>query len=200
MKLNLKNARFIQGAEKVKAFPKSSLDEIAIVGRSNVGKSTFLNKLANNSQLSRTSNTPGRTQEINFFEFLFKTAAKDLKLIIADLPGFGFAKFSKEKREQLSRLTVEYINKRKQLQLVCLLNDCRRDPKEDELAIKDLTFNSGKHCLVIMTKCDKLAQGELQKRRKEISALYGLEPDDLLLSSKKLDPSLFWQRIQRIFS
>lgn len=190
----LKNARFIAGASSIKAFPKSNLDEVAIVGRSNVGKSTFLNTLGNNSKLSRVSSTPGRTQEINFFEFALRGEA-GRRILIADLPGFGFAKFSKEKREMLSKLTVDYIVGRKQLQVVCLLNDCRRDPGEEELAIRDLVFNSGKHCIIIMTKTDKLKSHEIRKRAQSISAEYQLQPEDLLLSSKNLKTDQFWTRI-----
>lgn len=196
MSNSLKSARFIQGANSIRSFPKSNLNEIAIVGRSNVGKSTFLNSLAGNSKLSRTSSTPGRTQEINFFEFLFKN---DSKLFIADLPGFGYAKFSKDLREELSRLTVEYISKRKQLKLVCLLNDCRRDPKVEEIAIRDLAFNADIHYLVILTKTDKLSNNELAKQKKKVSAMYDLQPEDVLLSSNKFNTEIFWERISMVF-
>ncbi len=188
----LKTAKFIQGANSIRSFARSNLDEIAIVGRSNVGKSTFLNSLAGNSKLSRTSSTPGRTQEINFFEFVFKD---DRKLFLADLPGFGYAKFSKVKREELSKLTVEYLTKRKQLQVLCLLNDCRRDPVEEEIAIRDLAFNNDLHCLIVLTKTDKLSNNELSKQIKKISSLYNLQPEDVLLSSNKLKTEKFWQRI-----
>lgn len=197
MSLNNYQALFKQGADSIRSLPKSNLDEIAIIGRSNVGKSTFLNTLARNSKLSRVSGTPGRTQEINFFEFAFSSGEKT-KLLLADLPGYGFARFSKDKREKLSKLTVDYIHSRKQLQIVCLLNDCRREPESEEFALRDLIFNSGKTCLVVLTKCDKLGRGELEKRVKSLSAAYRLEASDFILSSNKYNPVEFWNRVSLI--
>ncbi|MBN8550527.1 MAG: ribosome biogenesis GTP-binding protein YsxC, partial [Deltaproteobacteria bacterium] len=147
------SAAFVAGAVDLSGLPESSAPEVAFIGRSNVGKSTLLNRLAQQDKLARTSATPGRTQQLNIFALRVINPADKSKydLHLIDLPGFGYAKFSKEMRESLSGLTVEYISSRPQLQVVCLLADCRRDPAEDELAVRDLALRSGRSLPVIVT-------------------------------------------------
>lgn len=196
MTIRVKNAEFIWGSPDLKKLPGHDSPEIAVIGRSNVGKSSFINRLANNSKLARSSSTPGRTREFNFFEFkLAVDSPKDKKVIIADLPGFGFAKFSKEECERLSELTVRYLNTRSQLGVICILNDCRREPQREELAMQKLAFDSGKHVLVVVTKTDKLKRNELNKSLKSIAAHYGLEAEDLILSGQGGSTDGFWARV-----
>lgn len=176
-------------------FPNLDLPEVAVVGRSNVGKSTLINTLTS-SKIARASATPGRTRQIHFIQLavqLSRVAKRHLLLV--DLPGFGFAKFSKEYREQLSGLTVEYLRDREQLSVVCILNDCRRLPKEEERAVQRVAAASGRHVIIILTKTDKLKTQELTTQRKVIAAAYGLEEEDVLVSNLDKDKSVVWERI-----
>jgi GTP-binding protein len=193
------SAEFIGGEKVLSKIPPVSIPEIAVIGRSNVGKSTLINRLCNKQKLARVSSTPGRTQAINVFKVvLLKGQKTEICYALTDLPGFGFAKFSKDERELLARLCVDYIQNRESLRVICLLNDCRRDPESDELAVQKLAFDSDIRLLVVVTKTDKLKQNELNKRLNKIAALYGLTVDDLLLTSQKSQLDNFWSRIKTI--
>lgn len=172
---------------------ESANSEIAFFGRSNVGKSTFVNNITARKSLARTSGKPGKTQEINLFQLRFKEP--EISVTLADLPGFGFAEFSKRKREYLSDLSITYLQKRPNLKLVCILNDIRRPAEEEELALRDLLFELGRHCLVILTKCDKLNQSERSKLPVARAKEYNLEKTDFFLSNIKTTPEQFWQKI-----
>jgi len=192
---SVKAAEFIGGSAELSALPVTDLPEVAMVGRSNVGKSTLINRLTLRKSLARTSSTPGRTREFNSFKVDIKQDGGDMSLVLVDLPGFGFAKFSKKERERLSRLTVEYLSQREALRVVCLLNDCRRTPQAEELAVRDLVFEAGKHIVLVLTKLDKLKQNERLKAIKEVTAQYGLTEGDVVLSSTTFDPNVLWERI-----
>jgi len=192
---SVKSSEFIGGSSDLSALPVVDLPEVAMVGRSNVGKSTLINSLTLRKSLARTSSTPGRTREFNSFKVDIKQDGEDLSLVLVDLPGFGFAKFSKKERERLSRLTVEYLTQREGLEVVCLLNDCRRNPQAEELAVRDLVFEAGKHLVLVLTKLDKLKASQRLKAIREVAAQYGLTEHDVILSSTKFDPNLLWERI-----
>lgn len=200
MFIKIKNIDFLGGAQSFSALPQCSIPEVAIIGRSNVGKSTLVNRLTGRHKLARTSQTPGRTTEINLFSLLLaleqdSAEEKELQLILADLPGFGYSKFAKTQREKLSQLTVEYIRNRPHLTTICLLNDCRRDPEDDELAIRDIAFAANVHLLVVLTKMDKLNQKEKHARPKAIAECYNLTTSDLIASGEKTPIQHLWERI-----
>ena len=189
--LKLQNASFVCGAPSLDFLPMHELPELALVGRSNVGKSSLLNRLCGNSKLARTSNTPGRTQELNLFQAQLPKAPRGKEMLgIVDLPGFGFAKLSHARRNQLSQLTVDYLQQREALRIVILLNDSKRLPEEDELAIQQLTASRDVALLVALTKCDRLKRLELAKQTELISRAYHLESNDLIITGDglSLDP------------
>ena len=189
-------ASFFAASHSLANLPESKAPEIAILGRSNVGKSTLLNRIVARKKLARTSSTPGRTKEICLYQVSERRTSTDSReLILADLPGFGYAKFSKKKRTSLARLTVEYLSERENLVGVLLLNDCRREPKEDELAVQNLCFERELPITIVLTKCDKLSKNELQKRRSLVAAAYGLEPQDIVTTGLKEDVSTIWDRM-----
>jgi GTP-binding protein len=189
-------ARFVAGASSLASLPETDLPEIAFVGRSNVGKSTLINRITGSKSLARTSSTPGRTQELNFFEAKLRLESSAMNFHLVDLPGFGYAKFSKKQRQYLSRLTVEYLSEREQLQAVCLLNDCRRTPGDDEIAIRNLAYDFDLHLLVVATKFDKLKQKEQKKCLINLAQAYGLEVPDLVVEGEKLKrPSKLIERM-----
>jgi GTP-binding protein len=197
----VKDASFLRGAPTLEFLPDPTLPEVAVVGRSNVGKSTFINRITSRRSLARTSSTPGRTQELNFFNVRYEVEdSDDRNLFLVDLPGFGFAKLSKGRREELAKITVDYLSSRPSLHVVCLLNDCRRDPGSDEFAIRNIAGESGAFLVVVVTKIDKLTRSEQKSRLSEIGACYGLEPGDLIPTGEGVAPFLFWQRIESILN
>lgn len=190
-------AEFLAGAVALEQMPTDGVPEVAFIGRSNVGKSTLLNRLTKRKQLARTSGTPGRTQEINFFD-VFQGSNKEPDLRLVDLPGFGYAKISKEKREKIGKLIVEYLQHREELAVVCLLNDSRRQPETEEQELRELVFNRGGTVLVVVTKMDKLKQKTRHKQLKMISKSYGLEVSDLVLTGERNDIAELWERINHL--
>lgn len=196
MQVRIKRAEFVAGAQHADQFPELTLPEVAVVGRSNVGKSTLINKLCARRSLARASSTPGRTQQVNFFDIvLLDQDNREYNFTLVDLPGYGFAKLSKDRREELSKLTVQYVSQRDNLKLVLLLTDSRRDAGAEELAVHDLAFNAGRMVQIVATKTDKLHKRELAPRLEELAKGYGLEASDIIGSSDEKDAGDIWVRI-----
>jgi GTP-binding protein len=192
-------AEYFRSAPEVEKLGRSNLPEIAVIGRSNVGKSTFINRLTNQKTLARTSATPGRTKEINLFSITIKDEPKrDKSLILADLPGFGFAKVSKIERENLHAMIGGYVQRRENLSIVCLLNDLRRAPEEEELGIRDIAFERGAIVIVVATKADKLSKNERTKALKELASKYSLDPADFLVTGENISIRPIWERILKL--
>lgn len=195
MSCQVKTAEFFKGYSNLRGLPPEAVPEIAVIGRSNVGKSSFINRICCRKSLAKTSSTPGRTRELNYFSLYLDSGGSNRKLFLVDLPGFGYAKFSKQKREKISSLIVDFLSQREELAVVALLNDCRRAPERDELALRDLVFNSGKNLLVVLTKIDKIKKNAKPKIIKERALQFGLEPQDVVLSGLKFEPHSFWEKV-----
>ncbi|MFY9589813.1 ribosome biogenesis GTP-binding protein YihA/YsxC [Rickettsia endosymbiont of Halotydeus destructor] len=147
-KLFRQEAKFIAGAMRPSQIPNFSLPEIAFVGKSNVGKSSLINTLCNNKSLAKVSNTPGRTQQINFFNLAEK-------LIIVDLPGYGFANVPLSVKNQWEILIAHYLQNSLNLKLVNLLIDSRRGIKEHDKKVASLLLSYNRDFQIIFTKSDK---------------------------------------------
>jgi len=199
MSVNVRKAEFVQGSVSVSALPQHQSPEIAFIGRSNAGKSSFINFILSRKKLAHSSSTPGKTRELNIYRAEIKSKAED-QLYLVDLPGFGYAKLSKEQRENLSRLIVEYIASRESLKLICLINDCRRDPDLDEISIRDLAYNQGRHLMVVLTKLDKLTKREAAARIDAVSKAYGLQACDLYLKDEAAGAGSFWEQVFSILT
>jgi GTP-binding protein len=154
------NAEFILGTTKPEQFPKTNLPEIAFSGRSNVGKSSLLNSIVMRKNLAHISSTPGKTQQINFYNV-------DERWIFADLPGFGYAKVSKTQREEWQKIIFTYFKERENLKLICMLVDTRHEPMESDLGLIEWLELNGLKYLIIMTKTDKLKPKMLDNRKKQ---------------------------------
>ena len=141
---------FVAGAADSGALPAETLPEIAFLGRSNVGKSSLVNALTGRRTLARTSNTPGRTRQINFFLL-------DRRLMLVDLPGYGYAAASKSAVASWTRLVQHYLRGRASLRRVCLLIDARHGIKEPDRPVMQLCDAAGLSYQVVLTKIDKLA-------------------------------------------
>ena len=152
--LVIRSLEFIGGmATAVGWRPESSLPEIAFAGRSNVGKSSLLNRLIHRKKMARVSNTPGRTREVNFFRV-------NDAFILVDLPGYGYARVSKEKRAEWRPLIEGFIRSSQQLRGIVLLLDVRHDPTTDDRAMLDFLSEIGVPTVVVLTKIDKLTAKE----------------------------------------
>src|SRR5436190_21397847 len=156
-------ARFIAGASTPAALPPEALPEIAFVGRSNVGKSSLVNALTGRRMLARISNTPGRTRQINFFLL-------DGRLMLVDLPGYGYAAASKSAVASWTRLVQDYLRGRGSLRRVYLLVDSRHGIKEPDRPIMQLCDASGLSFQVVLTKVDKLGAAERAATLEAVSA------------------------------
>jgi GTP-binding protein len=149
-----RDCRFIAGAAAADACPPETLPEIAFLGRSNVGKSSLVNALTNRRMLARTSNTPGRTRQINFF-------ALGGRLMLVDLPGYGYAEASKSAVQAWTRTVQQYLRGRNSLRRVCLLIDSRHGLKEPDRPVMQLCDSAGLSYQVVLTKTDKPSASEL---------------------------------------
>lgn len=171
-------AQFIAGVAKINQFPKLFLPQFAFMGKSNVGKSSLINKICNRKSLARVSHTPGRTQQINFFSIANK-------LLLADLPGYGFAKVSGNQRINWEKLIIYYLENSDKLVLVNLLIDARRGIQENDIQLMHLLKNNNKNFQIIFTKSDKIKSKE--QFIKEMNAhlfLLGFDCNIILASSK----------------
>ncbi len=174
MKVNIHNARFLLSGVKKEHYPTSVLPGIAFVGRSNVGKSSLINKILNRKNFARFSAKPGKTATINFYEI-------DEKLMLVDLPGYGYAAASKGERKSLGDIINEYLTQRKQLLQVILLVDSRHKPSVDDQKMLASIKSAGGMAVVIATKADKLSKKALEENLEMIIETLDLQDGDILL-------------------
>ena len=153
-------ATFITSAPSLNDCPEPSLPEICFAGRSNVGKSSLINRITNKKRLARTSNTPGKTQQMNFYEI-------DNAFYIVDLPGFGFAKVPKKERDRWGRDIHEYLSKRSTLKLIMHLVDSRHNPTALDEEFFYWMASNEKPFAVLLTKSDKLSKNKLASAKKK---------------------------------
>jgi GTP-binding protein len=159
--LKVNNARYECTAVNASQYPVSALPEIAFVGRSNVGKSSIINSLLNRKNLARTSSTPGKTREINFYNI-------DDKLHFVDLPGYGYASVSKEKKGSWAKIIEEYLYTRQQLKALILLVDIRHLPTKDDKTMYEWIVAHNINHFVVATKSDKIPRSQVKPKLNEI--------------------------------
>ena len=178
-------------------YPQDGLPEIAFLGRSNVGKSSLLNRLVQRKQLARTSSTPGKTRLLHFFE----VRRPDSRLLFVDLPGYGYAKVSQRERKKWQGMIERYLGEREVLRAAVLLQDLRRDPSEDETLLIDWLTEQGVPAVVALTKLDKLKPSQRDARLKKVrDAFPAVQADWLIATSAKTGAGLeaLWQVIDRL--
>lgn len=156
-------------------WPKDELKEIAFVGRSNVGKSSFINSFTNRKALAKTSSKPGKTRTINFYR-----ANGSFRLV--DLPGYGFAKVSKKEKAKWDHLINEYLHERENLREVFLLVDIRHEPTKQDKMMYDWIIESGFMGFVIATKFDKIKKGQIQKHIKQVKNKLEIADEGLIFA------------------
>ena len=175
--LVIRNVEFLGGmAEKHGWRPDSALPEVAFAGRSNVGKSSLLNSLVRRKSFARVSRTPGRTREINFFRV-------NNGFVLVDLPGYGYARISKEKKSEWRPMIESYLRRTTQLRGIVLLLDIRREPSDDDRAMLDFLAEVEVPTIVALTKTDKLSKAAAQESAAAISRSLALEADQVIAFS-----------------
>ncbi|HNZ65470.1 MAG TPA: ribosome biogenesis GTP-binding protein YihA/YsxC [Smithella sp.] len=180
--MKITSAQFIKSAVWPPQYPPATMPEIAFVGRSNVGKSSLINTLVGRKNLAKTSNTPGRTQLINFFTI-------NEKISFVDLPGYGFAKVPQSVKKDWGDMMEAYLRERQSLCLVIFILDIRRDPSDDDVSLRDWLMHYRIPYLYILTKSDKLSNNQAIARKRAIEKI-------LQISSEK-KPILFSAKTQR---
>ncbi len=178
--MKITSSEFLVSAVSEKQYPDETLPEIAFAGRSNVGKSSLLNLLTNRRKLTKVSQSPGKTRQINFF--LINGAFR-----IVDLPGYGYAKVSKAESEKWGRMMESYLEKRSNLVKVVQLVDCRHEPSAQDRQMYDYLRYYGLSGVVVATKADKISKNELNKNLSLIRKSLQLEKDDILLPVSALN-------------
>lgn len=174
--MRVRSARFVISAVKPEGGPEGGLPEIALAGRSNVGKSSLINTLVGRRQLARTGQTPGKTRLLNFY-------CVNEALMLVDLPGYGYAKVSASERRSWGPMVECYLAARHELRGVMLVLDIRRDPGPDEIGLLARFTARGLAQRVLLTKCDKLSRNGQANRRKLVARALGLDPAALILFS-----------------
>jgi GTP-binding protein len=173
-RLVIRNVEFIGGMAETHGWrPDSSLPEVAFAGRSNVGKSSLLNTLVRRKSFARVSRTPGRTREINFFRI-------NNSFVLVDLPGYGYARISKERKAEWRPMIDSYLRRTTQLRGIVQLLDIRREPSEDDRAMLDFLAELEVPTIVALTKADKLSKAGARQQAGAISKSLMLEPDQII--------------------
>ena len=157
----IKNPKFEVSAVSPKQYPSNNLPEIVLVGKSNVGKSSFVNTMINRKKLARTSSEPGKTRQLNFYNI-------DEKFYFVDLPGYGYSKMSKKEQEQVGHFIEEYLFNRKQIALIIFLVDIRHKPTENDKLMYNYVISAKLPFIILTNKADKIAVTKVDGACKEI--------------------------------
>lgn len=190
--MRLINFKFIKSASKPNEFIIDDLPQIAIVGRSNVGKSSLINMLANNKNMAKTSSTPGRTRLVNYFNV-------NDQFYLVDLPGYGFAKASKTEKESWDGVLDNYFNNTHNLKLVLVLLDSRHLPTPLDVMMIEYLVNKNIQYQIVLTKADKLSNNEYFKSVRDISNAIRHNKDIMIKTSseKRLGAEQIAEAIER---
>lgn len=176
--MKISYAEFLSSAARPKDKIKSGLPQIAVVGKSNVGKSSFINYFAHDGKLARVSKQPGRTKMINYFLI-------NREFILADLPGYGFARVSQEEKRRWAELIDDYLANEPDICLVIFLVDIRHDPTQDDMIMYNFLFKTGLPFVVVATKSDKLSKSQIKPQLSRIANIFKLGVDNVLAISNE---------------
>ncbi|MBN2514575.1 MAG: YihA family ribosome biogenesis GTP-binding protein [Deltaproteobacteria bacterium] len=191
--MKVTSAEFLKSAAEPSQYPEESIPEIAFAGRSNVGKSSLINTLLNRKRLARTSTVPGKTRLINFFKI-------NDRLCFVDLPGYGYAKVPLSVKKTWGPMVERYLKERKNLCLVILILDIRREPSDDDLALVDWLRHYDVNFIYVLTKMDKISKNQVTVRRRTIMEHLNPAHDEgvIMFSSKTgYGKDDLWEKIMK---
>lgn len=180
MKINPSHVQFMISAVSDAQYPATNMKEIALSGRSNVGKSSFINSVSGRKNIARISSKPGKTMTLNFYNM-------DEQFIFVDVPGYGYAKQSKKEREKWGRMIESYLAEREALSCVVQLIDIRHDPTEDDILMYDYLKHFEIPVIVVCTKADKIAKSKVQKHLKAVEAQLEMDDSDIIVPFSSVD-------------
>jgi len=172
--MKITNVDFVTSAVRKSQYPEDNRPEFLMIGRSNVGKSSFINTLVNRKNIARTSSIPGKTQTLNFF------LINELFYLV-DVPGYGFAKVSKNLKNKFGMIIEDYLKERENLKMVFLLVDFRHKPTEDDVLMYQYLKYYNIPVTIVATKCDKVSRNSYIKNEKTIKEVLNLDADDQLI-------------------
>ena len=191
MKVN--NVEMIMSAVRPEQYPGEGYPEFALAGRSNVGKSSFINKMIGRKSLARTSSNPGKTQTLNFYKI-------EEQLFFVDVPGYGYARVSKTQRETWGEMIQEYLTSREELRAVVQIIDLRHLPTEDDRLMYNFLVHYNIPAIVIGTKADKIPKGKYMQHRKKIRESLNMRPEDpfvVFSAEKGIGMDEAWSEIKK---
>ena len=189
----VKNPKFEISAVGPKQYPSGNIPEIVLAGKSNVGKSSFINTMINRKSLARTSSEPGKTRQINFYNI-------DSKFYFVDLPGFGYSKMSHTEQEKVGKFIEEYLFNRKNITCIVLLIDIRHKPSENDVMMFNYIRSIGAQHIVIANKADKIAPTKVSSYVEDLRNYLQANSDDIILpfsSEKKIYTDTVWNELEK---
>lgn len=188
----IKNAQFKISAVSPKQYPDDNLPEIVLVGKSNVGKSSFINTMINRKKLARTSSEPGKTRQINFYDI-------NQSFYFVDLPGYGYSKMSKAEQARVGNFIEEYLSTSKNIALIIFLIDIRHLPSENDRLMYDYVVRSGKPFIILANKADKIAITKVDNSVEDLQDTLNPLHDFVFLpfsSERKIYSDNVWKEIE----
>lgn len=191
--MKVHNVEMVISAVKPEQYPEDGLPEFALAGRSNVGKSSFINRMIGRKALARISSKPGKTQTLNFYKI-------EEQLFFVDVPGYGYAKVSKTEREAWGKMIERYITARKVLRAVVLIIDLRHPPTNDDCMMYDFLKYYNIPAIIIATKADKIPKGKWDKHKKVVKETLDMDPTDPLIvfsSESGMGMEQAWNEIEK---
>ncbi len=191
--MKIKYAEFVTSATEPEDYPWPDRPEVAFAGRSNVGKSSLINTLVERNDLVETSKQPGRTRTVNFFDI-------NDEFYLVDLPGYGYARVSKEQKRAWGPMIETYLDRRPTLEALVCVMDLRRGVEANDLQLIEAAPHFGTQPILVFTKADKLGKQKRRGRRREIADQFGVDPDEILLFSSKerIGKRDLWRRIEEL--
>ena len=190
--MKVHNVEMIMSAVRPDQYPTEGYPEFALAGRSNVGKSSFINKMIGRKSLARTSSKPGKTQTLNFYKI-------EEQLFFVDVPGYGYAKVSKSSRETWGKFIQQYMTEREPLRAVIQIVDLRHAPSADDCAMYDFLVDNNMPAIIIATKADKIPRGKWEKHKKVVRETLAMRPYDSLIvfsAEKGIGMDEAWKEIE----
>lgn len=189
----IKNPEFKISAVSPAQYPEDGLPQIVLVGKSNVGKSSFINTMVNRKKLARTSSEPGKTRQINFYNM-------DNKFYFVDLPGYGYSKMSKQEQAKVGSFIEEYLNKSNNISLIVFLIDIRHEPSANDKLMYRYIIDSERPCIIVTSKADKIAVTKVDKQVQDLQNILNPLKDLTFIpfsAERKIYTEKAWEEIEK---